>query len=156
MPRMMNGKYTNCPNCGAPIEHYYNYQCKYCKTFLHNTDEEIKKIKNTNIHFRNVEIEKDFLSRDILITIYGITFPKAHWYEEGIGEIVLSGDSVSLGTPVAFRIKIPFNLYYKSYNEGSFNEILEYIDYSLPGIYEDIKYRIFDEIIEKMYNRTLF
>lgn len=25
---------TNCPNCGAPIEHKYNHKCSYCGTFF--------------------------------------------------------------------------------------------------------------------------
>lgn len=154
MARYMNGKMTNCPNCGAPIEHYYNYQCKYCKTFLYNTDEEIKKINNVNIKVKRVEIERSPINNNIWITIYGVSWPKANWYEEGIGEIIVSGDNVSLGNPIAYRIQIPMNLFYEYEYDGNFEKILDIVDNSLPPVFKEEKYFIFNEIMQNLHSLT--
>ncbi len=75
---------TNCPNCGAPIEHYYNYQCPYCKTFLYNTEpnEETERIDidRYDIRLDGVVIEKAFLHSGFLLTLYCTAYPKLQGY----------------------------------------------------------------------------
>ena len=145
----MDKRRTNCPNCGAPIKHYYNYNCEYCGTFLHNTDEQIKKIENADIRIKRVDIERSPIEHSILLTIYGVTFPRTHWYEEGQSEIVISGDN--LGTPVAHRIKIPIDYFYETYYDGHFEKILKIIQDSLPPIFKQEGYFIYREVVEKLY-----
>lgn len=71
-----------CPNCGAPIQHYYNYHCEYCGTFLKNTEEEIKQKKY--IEFWESEVQKHLDNNDIMQAV-GCRLLANH-LRESIGE----------------------------------------------------------------------
>ena len=147
----MKDKKTNCPNCGAPIEHYYNYQCPYCKTFLHNTDEQIKKLNNVDIRIKDVEIERSPITDTIMITLRGFSVPKGQWYEEGLQEIIISGEDI--GKPIGYRVQIPIRCFYESYYSGHFGKILEIVVDSLPPLFKENEHIIIEKLLEKLYPR---
>ena len=141
-----------CPNCGAAIEHNYNHKCPYCRSYLHITDEEIKKLNNVDIRIKDVEIERSPIRRTILITLRGMSIPKTHWYEEGntdIGEIVISGSDN--WKQIGYRIEIPIEDFYESYYSGHFENILEKVEASLPPVFRENIYLVYDKILEKLY-----
>ncbi len=74
---------TNCPNCGAPIEHYYNHKCPYCNTFLKNTDNEVKDLSNYDLKFQDLEIEKSSCYCGYLLRLICRAYPKFKMYAEG-------------------------------------------------------------------------
>lgn len=124
----MNGKRTNCPNCGAPIEYYYNYKCKYCGTYLHNTDEELKKINNCDYRIDDVYIERNPLRMSFILTIVGYTTPKMHYFEEGIDDsYIISGKEIF--KKVGYKIEIPIDLIY----ERDDRKFIDYILNSIPS-----------------------
>lgn len=100
MGRYMNGKLTNCPNCGAPIIHSYNYNCNYCGTYLQNTDKSIEKVGDSDIRIKDIEIVKNIQDYSFIIVIYAetCTFDKddddtAYYF---YGVIVCETDTISL------------------------------------------------------------
>lgn len=139
----MKDKKTNCPNCGAPIEHYYNYKCPYCKTFLHNTDEEIKTLNNCELSHIDVDMEISPIAWEVLITIRAVSVPRLSWYEEGVKDIVISGNDI--GKRVGYRIAIPIDEF-RAIDDSNF---IKRIINSLPPIFERYGNEIIDKIMEK-------
>ena len=146
----MNELIKKCPNCGASIGHNYNHKCPYCRTDLYITNEEIKKINNVDLKIEEVIFEKNIQFHSMIITIYAMSIPKAQWYEEGIEEIVISGDSY--GKRIAYRILIPLDLYYENYFKGNFVNIVKIIQNSLPPVFDERnRFIIYDKVMKKLY-----
>lgn len=130
----------HCPNCGAPISHYYNYKCEYCGTFLKNTDEDIKKFENCYISNINVDIQDDFIHHGKILSVYGNLVPKCNYYEESFNNmVVLSSDMMK---KVGYRILIPYKLIYNN----DFRKIEEYIYHSIPEDFDDAIPKILDKL----------
>ena len=142
----MGSKQTNCPNCGAPVKHYYNYCCEYCGTFLHNTDEEIKNLNNVEVTIDRVDIERSPLRHSVIITLTGISTPKLQWYEEGIQEIIISGDT--LGKRVGYRIEIPLEEFYEGNKHNSLEVLWKYVIDRLPPVFEKQEEQIIEMLID--------
>jgi hypothetical protein len=140
-----NKKKNNCPNCGAPIEHFFNYQCRYCGTFLHNTNEKIKEFNNCDIKVTNVDIERYIHTMNYIITITGWSTPKVMWYEEGINNFIASGEDIA--KRVGYRIEVPFE-YFKDLTP---DRLIDYIIRSLPRIFEENQYIIIEKVLDKFY-----
>lgn len=143
-----------CPNCGAAVEHNYNHKCPYCRTYLHITDEEIKKLNNVDIRIEDVKIERSPIRDTVMITLRGFSIPRLHWYEEGnvdTGEIFISGSDNS--KPIGYRIEIPIKEFYDSYYSGKFENILKIVEASLPPVFRENTYLIYDKILEKLYSK---
>lgn len=72
----MNLKETNCPNCGAPIEHRYNHKCLYCGTFF---DYRVERTEEINPRYMRdvklIEIER-CIDRHALRLIFEGTYLK--------------------------------------------------------------------------------
>lgn len=119
---------TNCPNCGAPIEHYYNYQCPYCKTFLKNTDETINRASNKEFVVDKVEIEQDRWQPGYNILIYGHLRPKFQYFVEVTA--IEMADIKEMSTRRGYSVFIPYmtiaKLKYRDF------ELMEYIANRIP------------------------
>lgn len=101
------------------------------------------------------EIERSPIRNSIFITLRGMSIPKAHWYEEGntdIGEIIVSGSDN--WKPIAYRIEVPIDVFYESYYSGHFENILEIVEQSLPPIFRENIYLVYDKILEKLYPKA--
>lgn len=139
----MSKRETNCPNCGAPIEHYYNYKCKYCGTFLYNTNENIKNFKNCDVTDIKVHIEISAELQSIIITIVGRTTPKMYYLEEcELNSIVVSSDD--LYKKVGFKIEIP----YWEYRNYTYDRLVQRVINNLPEPFEKHYQEIISQIIE--------
>lgn len=119
---------TNCPNCGALIEHYYNYQCPYCKTFLKNTDETINRVSNKEFVVDRVEIVQDMWQYGYNILIYGYVRPKFQYFVE-VTEIEMA-DIKEMSTRKGYSVFIPYSIIAKlKYRDF---ELMEYIANRIP------------------------
>lgn len=122
---------TNCPNCGAPIKHYYNHNCPYCGTFLHNTDEQLDKFedieKNYDIYDEEVIVERRATHFDYEVFIKAKILPKVHWFRE-IDEscIHISSTEMPINKFIATKFMIPYE-YYKVHDDVLQNYIYENI-----------------------------
>ena len=123
----MNNILKKCPNCGNPIEHNYNHKCPYCRTYLHITDDEIKKINNCEYKVENVYLERNPIRYSFILTIIGWTTPKFYNYEEMEKDaFVVSGEDIM--KRVGYRIELPMELIMKSDDR----ELVNYILGSIP------------------------
>lgn len=143
-------KRTNCPNCGAPIKHSYNYSCEYCGTFLHNTDENLKKIDNVDLIFDRLDVYNDMIEYRKILTVYAHTVPKANYYKEGFYDLVVSEDNIN--QKVAFKIAIPYEKWRECVYNLNSRELISYILDSLPPPFKKIQYEIYNHIIEIIQN----
>lgn len=148
---MNNNLVRKCPNCGASIEHNYNHKCPYCRTSLHMTNEKIRELNNCSIKVDRVEIERQMLEHNLVLTIMGWSIPKMHYYEEGIDTMIVSGDDV--GRRVGYRIAIPYEMFFR---EESPNQLIDYVIRSLPPAFEESGHQIIDSIVEKFYKRNFW
>ena len=98
---------TNCPNCGAPIKHYYNHNCEYCGTFLHNTDNEVEMLNDKEIKIKSVEVRNDYARRSYFVYIRGITETKGNWWAEGCNQVMAVVDNQFKDNRINFGIEIP-------------------------------------------------
>lgn len=146
-------KRTNCPNCGAPISHYYNYKCDYCGTFLHNTDEKIKKLNNVDIHIEDIDVEYEPIIHKVLITLRGYSIPRVQFYEEGFDNIFVSGEDV--GRRVGYRIALEMDDVLKFMANDDPAYLIDKLDKSLPPIFDkhQIVYRTMDKILDWRFHR---
>lgn len=134
---------TNCPNCGAPIKHYYNHNCEYCGTFLNNTSEKIKHFKNCDL--RNIKVSLDISpqSLDVIITIKAFTAPKISYLEEWANNLmIVSSDDI--GKVVEYRIAIPLF----DFRNYTYNELVHKVLNSLPKPFMEYADEIMCQLIE--------
>lgn len=123
---MDNKLLRNCPNCGAAIEHNYNHKCPYCRTYLHITDDRIKKINNCDIKVERVDIERNPIMHGYMITVRGFSTPKYHYLEEfNDDNYIISGNDI--GIPIGYRIEVPMKIIYDNPEE-----LLKYIHSCIP------------------------
>ena len=135
----------SCPNCGAPIQHYYNYHCEYCGTFLKNTEEDIKKFKNYSVGNIKIEILDDYLHNGKIIKLYGNLVPKCNYYEESFKNVmVISSDNIK---KVGYSILIPYGLI----RNNNFGEIERYIFQSTPEVFKESIDEILNKLFKKIY-----
>lgn len=145
----MDKKRTNCPNCGAPIRHYYNYCCEYCGTFLNNTNEEIKNFKNCEVH--DVKVDIEFLPSidSIGIRITGKTTPKMYYLEEcDLNSLIVSSEGI--GKKIGFIIEIPYREYMNYTYENLDRKIYESLPDPFQVYFGEIMHQIY-QIIEKKH-----
>lgn len=141
---------TNCPNCGAPIKHYYNHNCEYCGTFLNNTNEEIKHFKNCCI--RNVIVHLDISpkSLDVVISIKGLTYPKINYLEEFSTDSMIVS-SKDLGKSVGYRIVIPLF----DFRNFTYNELAHKVLKCLPEPFMENADEIMNQLIELVKHSSI-
>lgn len=100
---------TNCPNCGAPIEHRYNHQCSYCGTFFDYRVEKTKEINPrymTNVKVKS--IEKSYLKHNIQVLFEGDYRPFSQALEYGRQSDVFVFDAEEFkNQKVYFRVEVP-------------------------------------------------
>lgn len=146
---MDNKLSKKCPNCGAEIEHNYNHKCPYCRTYLHITDDKIKKINNCDIRVDKIEVEGNPIRYGYIVTIRGFSTPKLHYLEEfNDNSYILSGDDIAV--PIGYKIEVPMEIIY-----NDFEKLAEYIYNSIPpqlcnGYNED---KILSECLNYFCNR---
>lgn len=141
---------TNCPNCGAPIKHYYNHNCEYCGTFLNNTNEEIKRFKNCKLNNVKVFLDIHPETYNVVISIRAVTSPKILYLEE-ISDDSMIVSSENLGKSIGFRIAIPiFEL--RNY---TYNEFIYKISDSLPEPFLEHRSEIMSQIVELLNNSCI-
>ena len=134
---------TNCPNCGAPIKHYYNHNCEYCGTLIYNTSEQIKAFKNCSLRNVRVSIDENPCSISFIISIKGTTVPKMFYLEEiDAGSMITSSEN--LGKLVGIRIKIPFS----DFMNYKYDELNCRILKSLPDPFKEHYHEIISQIID--------
>jgi Zn-finger nucleic acid-binding protein len=123
----MNEVLKKCPNCGADIIHNYNHRCPYCRTYLHMTDDEIKKINNCEYKVENVYLDRNPIRHSFILTITGWTTPKFYNYEEmQENTFIVSGNDIN--KKVAYRVEIPMELIMRLDDR----EIVDYVLRSMP------------------------
>jgi len=142
---------TNCPNCGGAIAHSYNHRCQYCGTFLHITDDNIKKFKNYDINNIKVSLDRYPMSCDYILRIYGYSSPKIYQYEETDKTDLADVFSIDEVKPVGYNIKIPMKYLY----ENNLDKILNFVFNSLPPIFKD-NWEVQNKIIDCFMNRPEF
>lgn len=72
---------TNCPNCGAPIDRNYSYNCRYCNTWLNLDGKKppikkvypIKPYEGKPIKIEEIDFGKEALSANKMIIFRGTT-----------------------------------------------------------------------------------
>lgn len=139
---------SNCPNCGAPIKHYYNYNCEYCGTFLHNTDTDLKLYKNKDIQVTNVEVEFDYLTHSFIVYIQGITISKGDYLVESGNDMVTIPDLFK-DNRINYAFRIPVEYINRAGNlEQTTNFLINYIKRSLPDEYKYYKHEIIDKVLK--------
>ena len=121
---------TNCPNCGAPIEHYYNYQCPYCKTFLKNTDETINRASNKEFVVDRVEIEQDRWQPGYNILIYGHLRVKFQYFVEVTA--IEMADIKEMSTRKGYSVFIPYKTMNEARYKNSIDTLIRYIADRVP------------------------
>lgn len=141
---------TNCPNCGAPILHSYNYNCEYCGTFLVNTDEELKKYNNCEIRNVNVCFQFCYERGSVILTIRGFTSPKFQYLEEIEPDKIITSVS-DIGKPVGFNIEIPIY----EFRNFTYNQLIEHVIKNLPDVFQRCQSEIINQIIEKTRNGSM-
>lgn len=124
----MNKK-TNCPNCGAVIEHRYNHNCPYCNTFI---DYRVERTEEINPRYlQNVKLirfERIPLDYKFMMVFEGdyIKWQEAIEYGKGNTTIILSSDDIK---PKKIRYAIQID--YKELREIQ-NNTFEFLDNILP------------------------
>jgi len=121
---------TNCPNCGAPIEHYYNYQCPYCKTFLKNTDETINRASNKEFVIDEVEIQPDRHQYGYTILIYGHLRIKFQYFCEVTA--IEMADIKEMSTRKGYSVFIPYKDISEARYKHSAEKLIKYIADRVP------------------------
>lgn len=107
---MGNKERTNCPNCGAVIEHRYNHQCPYCKTFF---DYRVERTEEINPRYlQNVKligIERVPLELNFMLLFEGdyVKWQEAIEYGKENTTIILSSDDLK-PKKVRYAIKIDY------------------------------------------------
>lgn len=135
---------TNCPNCGAPIEHRYNHNCSYCGTFFdyRTPIEETKKLNPK--YFTNMKLV------DIRRNIYTLGM-----------EILFEGDYLPYSEPLEYnnrenmivmKWENPLRVKYKiEINDFEFEEI--YKTGNLEYIFEKLPFEVdYDQIAKLIVN----
>lgn len=123
---MKNEIVRKCPSCGASIEHNYNHKCPYCRTYLHITDDNIKKINNCDIKVDRVDIERNPLRHGFIIKVIGWSIPKFHYLEEiNNDSFVVSGND--MGKRIGYAMEVPMEILY-----NNFEKLPEYIYSCIP------------------------
>lgn len=145
---------TNCPNCGAPIEHYYNYQCPYCKTFLKNTDETINRASNKEFVVDRVEIEQDMWQLGFNIIIYGHLRPKFQYFVE-VTTIEMA-DIQEMSTRKGYSVFIPYKEMLEVKYKHNIDQLIRYIaDRVPPELREaDNGRKIYEKVAGELLNET--
>ena len=138
----------NCPNCGAPIKHYYNHNCEYCGTFLHNTDEDILKLNNCDVRIDNVYIEQSMLEPGYELTIIGTSIPRFNYWNEGYDNLIVTNFSDVKKVGYKVRLDYKFIAQNRFDKEGN---IIEYVIYHLPPAFREYQGNI-NKVIDCLYN----
>lgn len=139
----MSNKIKKCPHCGHVIEHFYNHKCPYCRQMLYVTDDTIKEFNNCDLKIKDVILERSHLRADYIIIIYAYSYPKVQWFEEETeyGFITSSND---VGKLVGYSMSVPMELLYNH----NLNEFIDFIERSIPPIFERNKFEIIDKILD--------
>lgn len=104
-------KQRNCSNCGAPLEHSYNHQCKYCGTLYDFNEPEEKTVRLhpyelVDLKYRGVE--KDFISNSLLIRFEGYKLEEPKVYEHNGNDFFVSKAINYINPPKSFFfVQIP-------------------------------------------------
>lgn len=150
MGRYMNGKLTNCPNCGAPIVHSYNYNCNYCGTYLNNTDKSIEKIGDSDIRITEVEIIQSIVEHCFYIVIRAEACKNSYYYEEKfINDIYISGENIYTYKPLRFSIRIDSYIFYNTYYNCEFSALMDILKSNVPQLFKNHMYEITNKLFEK-------
>lgn len=105
-----------CPNCGAAIQHKYNHNCPYCRTFFDfriKHTEEINPRYLTNVELK--EIKRDHCSDKFVFVFTGdyVKWQESLEYGKNNTTIVLSADDIKpkkICYAIAFDFKEMANL----------------------------------------------
>lgn len=123
----------NCPNCGAPIEHRYNHQCSYCKTFF---DYRVEKTKEINPKYMiNVKIngiEHIPFQDKILIHFIGDYQPyhEILEYSKDMTTMIMDYESF-IPKKVCYAIAIPMRDFIEFDRTGNIYKIFEHLPFEL-------------------------
>lgn len=135
---------TNCPNCGAPIEHIYVHNCPYCKTLL-NSNNAIKIDDTHNKNLYNIKIvdivnEPMYYYISIYIKAYLEELPViSQYYDNDYADIT---EFSSQGKCIMFKIDLEIN------KLCDYKHLYDYIYYSFPPALKFYKTEIMNKIFE--------
>lgn len=138
----------NCTNCGAPLEHSYNHQCKYCGTLF---DFNVPKSETVELHpydlvnLKYRGLERDFITNNLIIRFEGYKLETPVVYEH-TDNVFVSKSINYINPPKSFFfVEIPVN----GLEKYGMN-FLEHILFSLirPSEVENVK----RQIIENRYD----
>lgn len=122
----------NCPNCGAPIEHRYNHQCRYCKTFF---DYRIREVEEINpCYLKNLKvkcIEHEPFTGDIILIFKGdyVKWQEALEYSKNNTTILLSADDIK---PKEINYAIHFDYFqFKELSENNFEPLYNALPFEI-------------------------
>lgn len=121
---------TNCPNCGAPIEHYYNYQCPYCKTFLKNTDETVNRASNKEFIIDRVIVEPSRLASGYDVIMYGHIAPIFQYFVETTSAELV--DIQEFTSKKGWSVFIPYKWVLEAERKGNYEDLITYIANRVP------------------------
>lgn len=121
---------TNCPNCGAPIEHYYNHQCPYCKTFLKNTDEKVNRAQNKEFVIDEVIVEPSRLAPGYDVIMYGHLAPIFQYFVETTSAELV--DIQELTSKKGWSVFIPYKWVLEAGRKGNYEGLITYIADRVP------------------------
>lgn len=136
---------TNCPNCGAPIIHYYNYNCEYCGTFLNNLENMSKFLEEKEITDIQVSIERSFRTFGYEIMVTGIARDTFYYCKEYDPDGVMVVDDICNATRLGFK----FLLKMEYIHNRTFKETVEVIKKYIPPEFKKCENYILQNIIIK-------
>lgn len=122
---------TNCPNCGASIQHIYNHQCPYCKTLL---DFGIKQTEEIDPRYMyDVEFyggERDIIQDRMILKFKGKYMPFSTPLEYTNGAMVISAESI-IPKDVRYAIAIPMRDYIEFMHNGRLEEFIKHLPFDI-------------------------
>lgn len=123
---------TNCPNCGAPIEHRYNHKCSYCNTFF---DYRVERTEEINPRYlKNVElkyVERVPMQDRIVLVFRGdyVKWQEAIEYGKQNTTIVLNTDDLK---PKEVRYAIQLK----------YEEFMQLMEHNFKPLYDALPFEI--------------
>lgn len=129
----MKAETQQCPNCGASVNHRYNHNCPYCRTFFNFNVEKVKEINPRymeNVKIRAIERmhEVDRI-RIIFIGDYR-PYSDVLEYGEDMATMIINYDSF-IPKKVHYAISIPVRDFYEFEKKGNVEVIFEHLPFEL-------------------------
>jgi len=141
----------NCKNCGSPLEHSYNHQCKYCGTLydFNEPEENTISVKPEDlINIELKEISRDTMTHSLLLLFsgYKCEMPKVFEYNDKTNIYISKCEQYINPPKCGFCIELPL---FEIEKYG-----LDYIMYKIRAT--GIRYNELDRIKEQILSNDFF